>query len=276
MIWPVSLFQGARDAIPKPAQWGWPGLVHALTVARVEPNKLESPAWSPALYNKGARRGAVGVQSVSCLVLDYDDGMTIEEAAQLWRGLRAIAHTSWSHTTEAPRFRYILPLLEPISGKHWSAVWREMWKQSGGADKSCSDPSRLYFLPSVRRGGWPFTGEVLYPTAPFLDLAEVEVQAKRKRPPRRPMKRLSVSARPRARRDRLMEPGARQAVGVELGGVIAGIGADARIVGVVCPQCGRADVWFPIEPRGKGAASCNHRNTCGWWGWLEDLWSAHG
>lgn len=41
--------------------------------------------------------------------------------------------------------------------------------------------------------------------------------------------------------------------------------------GVLCPACKRPSVWFFIEPEQKTSASCNHANSCGWWGSLFDL-----
>ena len=46
--------------------------------------KARLPCWSPALYPQGATRGLEGVQAVSCLVLDYDDGTPIDEAVAPW------------------------------------------------------------------------------------------------------------------------------------------------------------------------------------------------
>ena len=48
----------------------------------------------------------------------------------------------------------------------------------------------------------------------------------------------------------------------------------ARIVGqratcIVCPTCGRSDIWFLIDGRGK--ARCNHVKTCGAEYWLDEL-----
>tara|TARA_R110002073_G_scaffold110569_3_gene246846 strand:- start:159 stop:875 length:717 start_codon:yes stop_codon:yes gene_type:complete len=41
--------------------------------------------------------------------------------------------------------------------------------------------------------------------------------------------------------------------------------------GMLCPACKRPSVWFFIEPEQKTSASCNHSNSCGWWGSLFDL-----
>ncbi|MFT5682673.1 MAG: hypothetical protein ACI8RZ_003597 [Myxococcota bacterium] len=72
----------------------------------------------------------------------------------------------------------------------------------------------------------------------------------------------------RAIQERLnQEPAARRDLGAVLDGVV---GAEL-IRHVRCPQCGKRSVWWPIRPDQRKTASCNHRNTCGWWGWLFDL-----
>ncbi len=65
------------------------------------------------------------------------------------------------------------------------------------------------------------------------------------------------------------EPAARLALARELQGTIRGTPETAS--SILCPACNRRSVWFFIEPEGKTSASCNHQNSCGWWGSLYDL-----
>lgn len=67
-----------------------------------------------------------------------------------------------------------------------------------------------------------------------------------------------------ARRLRL-DPIARETLGQQLGGVIAG--AHARKV--KCPRCSELSVWWMIN--GTGYANCSHLKTCGWLGPLTSL-----
>jgi hypothetical protein len=65
------------------------------------------------------------------------------------------------------------------------------------------------------------------------------------------------------------EPAARLGLARELQGTIRGMPETAS--SILCPACNRRSVWFFIEPEGKTSASCNHQNSCGWWGSLYDL-----
>ena len=86
-----------------------------------------------------------------------------------------------------------------------------------------------------------------------------------------------VSARPdRARRiaqHRLNhDPEVRERAALRLEARIAG-GKASRIR---CPQCGRLSVWFWLNPDDCRTASCNHQNSCGWWGFLDTLLDLSG
>jgi len=65
------------------------------------------------------------------------------------------------------------------------------------------------------------------------------------------------------------EPEARVLLARELQAKIKGQPQTAS--GILCPACSRRSVWFFIEPEGKTSASCNHQNSCSWWGSLYDL-----
>ena len=58
---------------------------------------------------------------------------------------------------------------------------------------------------------------------------------------------------------------------MDLGARIRGECPQRRAEGVACPGCGRASVWFWIEPDRLKAACCNHLASCGWRGSLDDL-----
>ena len=112
--------------------------------------KRDLHLWSPALYRPGAKRGKEGVQHVSCLVLDYDAGVSIAEATATWRQWFHLLHTTWSHTPERPRFRMILPLAAPVLAHEWEAVARWAEERTGfRIDPTGKSASSTFALPAV-------------------------------------------------------------------------------------------------------------------------------
>jgi len=112
--------------------------------------------WSPSLYAPDTDRHAVNVVSVSCLVLDFDAGVAIEEASQDWNSWFHILHTTWNHEPEQPRFRLILPLAHPVRGADWEGIWHWAFERSGGRiDKAGKSPSNTFALPAVGDASWP-------------------------------------------------------------------------------------------------------------------------
>lgn len=66
---------------------------------------------------------------------------------------------------------------------------------------------------------------------------------------------------------------ARRALGLQLGGQVAGEGERERICRAPCPRCGAASVMWWVHPQTAAAAGarCDHEKTCGWYGWLDQL-----
>ena len=60
--------------------------------------KRDLRIWSPTLYPAGAERHNDEVEALSAMVLDYDGGVTLEQASSDWRDTFHIVHTTWSHT----------------------------------------------------------------------------------------------------------------------------------------------------------------------------------
>jgi hypothetical protein len=300
MTFTLSTFTDTYDKTPRQHRATWEQLRQSFTRFKVHDGEKKAlSAWSPTLYKEGARRGSSGVVSISALVLDYDDGTSIDEALDCWGWRPGILHTSWSHELSCPRFRVIMPLAEPVAAEDWPAVfaWAVRWSSRltnpediGGPedwhkaelqptiDPVCKDPGRLYYVPAIRSEDWPRYATSWAPTTELLGThapwtkhlqalrAERAKKAARPKPPKR------VSCRPgqatRKARERLRTvPSARLALGQELGGKVQ----TTTVKGITCPQCSRASVWFLIDPDKKTSASCNHGNSCGWWGSLYDL-----
>lgn len=236
-------------------------LAEALTTERPRPtDKTELPAWSPTTYAPTAtRRSASGVTSLSCLVLDFDDGTPIDAGRDPWMGYVHIWHTTHSHTASAPRWRLVLPLDCDAQARHWPAVWAWAVRRAPTIDQKCKDVSRIYFLPCAGEDGAFAAGVHAVEGCKLLDVSRHEYHAP---PPRRtPGGRLH---RPELAIS--MDASARIRLGELAGGRLVG----DYIRKARCPACGRASAWWPVNPTTFTGWMCEHRNSCDKTGKLED------
>jgi hypothetical protein len=269
----VSAFANAWDRQPKPRSCTVAGLVRALSTFPViaVANKLALPAWSPARFVPGRTRSADAVLDVTCLVFDHDHGDP-DVALAAWFGVVAVLHTTWSHTEHAPRFRVVVPLARPVPSAQWSAAWAWAAGRAPAADPACKDASRLYFRPAIPTAHAPHFarvqgGELLdvlcllsdEPPTPSATTARSSIVV----PARLGRRAIDVRL--------AHDPASRERVAAELGASVLGEGERRRAEGITCPACGRASVWFYVAPDRLRRARCNHRNSCGWAGRLDEL-----
>ena len=240
-------------------------------------HKTTIPAWSPTVYKPGATRASANVLSLSCLVLDYDEDVALDAIQRIWADWFYIAHTSWSHEINAPRYRWVIPLASPVPAEAWERGWAWAKKMDRTIDRSCKNKDRIYFIPAVKSKAaprWTYVNRAEH----WLDLNGEHVP---KIPKPRPVGR--IGPRPpitvpageaervaRFRMDR--DPATRRRVAQSANAQIRGSGADERATHVRCPGCGRLSVWWYIDPGRKRTASCNHiGNSCGWYGRLWEV-----
>lgn len=123
--------------------------------------------WSPACYKDGAKRGSDDVLHLSCLGLDYDRDVTVNEVRSQWDAYFHIVHTTWSHTTDSPRLRCILPLARPHATAGWANAWSWAAARAGEkVDPAVRSPGATFALPAVPsedapRLTWVQPGELL-------------------------------------------------------------------------------------------------------------------
>jgi hypothetical protein len=117
---------------------------------------MAHPGWAPAQM-KRCERKADGVQSLCALVLDYDAGTTIDDAAALWAPYFGLIHSSRKHKPEAHRFRTVLPLSRSVTpvehGRVWAWAARKAERAGHKIDAATKDPARFWFWPGVAQGG---------------------------------------------------------------------------------------------------------------------------
>ena len=146
----MSLFDGARDASPKPFDPTWEELIAYLTPHTASEDKTSTRALSPAHFEP-ARRANDNVTHLSLFVGDLDE--VDEDAARdftdrlLQRGWSAVLGTSYSHARKPYSLRPIIPLSRAVTPDEWRQLWPTINAELGGhCDPACKDPSRLYFV----------------------------------------------------------------------------------------------------------------------------------
>jgi len=304
----ISTFAHLRSVRPVGRAVSIERFAQRLGQVRVSPTREERaasvPLWSPVRYTPETTRASANVADVHWLVLDYDDGTSIDAARDRWRHWVHIGHTSYSHMqgrppTQAhpegrppmPALRVVLPLLEPVPADVWSEVMRGVLAGLGHeADSKCIDPARMFYVPVIASQTAPFEHWVHMPAGgldgPWLCLDDEVRHARRtvaEQRAAREQRLAEVAARARdvvttrdeqereVRRRLLEDPRAREDFGHMVGGHVVMVDGDALIRHVECPACGRRAVWWPVAPRKQFRAECNHRNTCGWRGHLWEL-----
>lgn len=244
--------------------------------------KTRLPCWSPVRCHPGATRGIPAVAHVTCLVLDYDDGTSIEAAVEPWTDWPLMVATTWSHADDVPRFRVVLLLDQPVPAEAWPGAWQWAAERAAGTvDPACKDPSRLYLLPALRSVEAPYRRLLHDPGGHLLALdwerlPEVSTpststgSASPSAPPRSRPPADAARARARAlfKQD---EPARRRAADW-----LSARTNDRRADQVACPACGRPSVWFWLSPGALSTAQCHHKGSCGWWGYLDELLDARG
>lgn len=153
MNYEIAWFLHARDRIPKRKILTIDQLSTRLTRFD-ERDEKDGPLWSPTVYQPGATRAAAHVQSLCCAVADIDSKADLDAITEAAAGWFYVLHSTFSFTAEAPKFRLVLPLAEPVERDNWAEFWaglRLHLSISGiHLDEACKDPSRIYYLPSCR------------------------------------------------------------------------------------------------------------------------------
>lgn len=94
-----------------------------------EKPKADLPMWAfrELVPTSKRQRGQETYKHVNALILDYDKDKTIEEFKSEFSHFFFYLYTTSSHTKEFPKFKVILPLLEPISwGRYASSDFKEV------------------------------------------------------------------------------------------------------------------------------------------------------
>jgi hypothetical protein len=182
-VLPVSVFWSVRrvdpSGITRPdlESAEWPSDFLVFTSASTPDEKLAVPAFLPGLFaeGQGRTRGDTkrGLAKMTALVLDYDDGATMEAVDAVVGDLERVLYTTFRHTPERHRFRVILPLSAPISPTEYErlqAAYHAHLK-ARGVPVAPLNVAQCYFLATSRPGvphrAWHRAGVRLDPS-PWL------------------------------------------------------------------------------------------------------------
>lgn len=173
----ATFWTGLRDPQGRRFATTWAKLLDRLALPRISADKHAVPGLSLATF-KGDRRAKSNVEQVFAVGIDLDhlDALSVDTVrpppgeiieAPSWESLRArfadtaaFVHTTHSSTMQLPRLRVFLLLSRPVSGSEYERVYRAVATvcERGGlvVDRAASDPSRLWFIPSIPAEGRPY------------------------------------------------------------------------------------------------------------------------
>lgn len=239
-------------------------------------DKQSLPAWSPTVFVGGKRRKQ-NAQFVSMLVYDIDDGLAPFDTWRLFQDWTVLAHTSFSHRPQHHKYRIILPLDEPLPASDWDKIvvagldfWNTVVGRGEPDMKALKDVARIYYRFAIpQNDGYGHLDAEAYHQAKFhnpfrmlnLDYSHVKIE----RPVVKPVTAKAYQNGKAAMSEMMLDSRFRYGVAIQLGASIQG--NEARYM--TCPGCTRKSLHFSIDPHTPGSTkwpTCNHENSCGWWG----------
>jgi len=156
----VSFGRGTNFAdIAKAKELTWEEYVALLTTNIPETDDKSTRGWSiPASFNDEWRHGE-NFKHRYALTFDYDkitpfDVDLLQESYQCYTH---VEYTTWSHSEEKPRWRFVFPLSRPCTADEFQAVSRKVATLAGdrGIELTSGEThvtAQMMFLPTVRRG----------------------------------------------------------------------------------------------------------------------------
>jgi len=113
-------------------------------------------AFSPGLVQPGKTRLSENVREVAFAVFEFDHFTqeALEALAARLEEMEVVLYSTHSHKAPADQcVRIVMPTSRSVKPSEWGLFWQTMANWLGAnADKSCKDPSRLYFFPTAPEG----------------------------------------------------------------------------------------------------------------------------
>lgn len=158
---PYSKFKHERDTTPENKFIHWENLAKHLLMHKELSSKESGKLWSATRYIPDTTRLAANVESLSCIVLDFDDGSDPNAVKAALADYEYVMHSTYRHSKEKPRFRVVAPIYSEIPKENWGQFWtnvKDYLAEKGvNVDTACSDPCRIYYEPSCPPGGERFS-----------------------------------------------------------------------------------------------------------------------
>ncbi len=269
-------------------------LAQFIITPRDNKEKIEIPAWSPAIF-KGGKLTNDNVVEISCAVFDIDEGLKWDTHKD-FKKYQYIAHTSSSHSDTLHKWRLVIPFTKPVPSHLWEGAWlqckRFFFEHTGKVmDEKCKDARRFYFVgagvpvmgtnPMEYVNGWdPYLVHVNYGESLSIDFQQCEnykaqlEQEQKDKIERMKRRYNAIQSLPQYMQNPkeslalklATDAHYREQLGIKIGAKNSG-GANPRMIGWACPSCGRSDAtYFYIHPLGnRTTAQCGHMNSCGDW-----------
>lgn len=158
--YPVNIFRSVSAPLPILSAYLTSGQLAARLsrVMKAERKEL-APLVTLARYRPGAKtRKIIDIEAVLAVYGDIDRGFDLHSFESGMRelelaGFQVIAHQTYRHTDEAPRWRIYVLLDEPIPPVDYLACWEGLNAMFGGMlDRNAKDAARLNYWPSCPPG----------------------------------------------------------------------------------------------------------------------------
>jgi hypothetical protein len=120
-------------------------------VAEMAKEVTKGKTFTPAIFkliNGSIKRSKVNWESQQVIALDFDEGLTIEEAKNdtFFKQYAAFLYTTFRHTESHHKFRVVFVLDKPLTRyKDFESLMDSLLARYPQADRACRDGSRLFF-----------------------------------------------------------------------------------------------------------------------------------
>jgi len=153
----ISLGGAHQARITEVKTLTWSEYVNLLTRHVPETEDKASRGWSiPAKFDPVYRDSDNLVERYA-LTFDYDhiDDLDLATIRAAYKDVAHLEYTTWSHTEESPRYRFVLPLKRPVTYDEFQAVSRMVasWAGIELTSRETHVPAQMMYLPTCKPGG---------------------------------------------------------------------------------------------------------------------------